>query len=268
MADIKRAVSAELKEDAPSEEVTQFAQITEYIRKIVTRREFLQDSGAARNGRRHVLSRGMRKQRVAARMPRPRQVFVANALGMVVAEPTLCVGCRRCEFACVAFNEGKVQPSIAKVKVNRNLMFGVNGMQQGFVRGDGIYGNFRVVQDTCRQCPHPVPCQLACPHGAIEVVAAGQRQGGECRQMPGCGICVAGLPLGDDVPRRSGEREEYKGDQMHPLQRQPGMRPACPTGALKYMAWADRTKEVPPRQIVPASIQLAADVKDTCTKCH
>jgi len=42
----------------------------------------------------------------------------------------------------------------------------------------------------------------------------------------------------------------------------------CPAGALQYLPWEDRTKDVPPRHIVPASIQLAADVKDTCNTCH
>jgi len=37
----------------------------------------------------------------------PRQVFVPSATGLVVANPTNCVGCRRCEAACVAFNQGK-----------------------------------------------------------------------------------------------------------------------------------------------------------------
>jgi Fe-S-cluster-containing hydrogenase component 2 len=43
---------------------------------------------------------------------------------------------------------------------------------------------------------------------------------------------------------------------------------ACPAGALKYVSWQDMTKTFPARQVVPASIQLAAEVKDSCTKCH
>jgi Fe-S-cluster-containing hydrogenase component 2 len=42
----------------------------------------------------------------------------------------------------------------------------------------------------------------------------------------------------------------------------------CPVGAIKYVPWQNVTKDFPPRQVVPASIQLASDVKDTCVKCH
>jgi Fe-S-cluster-containing dehydrogenase component len=41
---------------------------------------------------------------------------------------------------------------------------------------------------------------------------------------------------------------------------------ACPTGALKYVPWADKTKDVPPRIVVPMTIQSA--VADSCAKCH
>ena len=266
MAVIKMAIPEEREEVAPSGEVPHFAQITEYIRKIVTRREFLQATGVAGMGVATFYLVGCGSSSTADSTPR--QVYVANAQGMVVAEPTLCVGCRRCEFACVAFNEGKVQPSIAKVKVNRNLLFGVTGIQQGFVRGEGIYGNFRVIQDTCRQCPHPVPCQLACPNGAIDVVPpvnARVVNVGKCR---GCGICTQACPWAMTSLDGPVDGANTKATKCTLCNGNPECVQMCPTGALKYMAWADRTKEVPPRQIVPASIQLAADVKDTCNKCH
>jgi Fe-S-cluster-containing hydrogenase component 2 len=260
MADIKRIGSA-----APGEIVVPDG-VIEFIRKIVTRREFLQYTGVAGLGVATFYIAGCGSSSTADATPR--QVFVANAQGMVVAEPTLCVGCRRCEFACVAFNEGKVQPSIAKVKVNRNYLFGVAGIQKGLVRGDGIYGNFRVVQDTCRQCPHPVPCQLACPHGAIEVVPPVNARVVNVDKCAGCGICTQACPWAMTSLDGPVDGRNTKATKCTLCNGNPECVQACPAGGLKYMAWADRTKDVPPRQIVPASIQLAADVKDTCNKCH
>jgi Fe-S-cluster-containing hydrogenase component 2 len=261
MADIKRAV----QEDAPSE--SQFAQISEYIRTIVTRREFLQYSGVAGMGVATFYLVGCGSSSTSDSTT-PRQVFVANSQGMIVAEPTLCVGCRRCEAACVAYNQGKAQPAISNVKVNRNYLFGVTGIQQGFVRGDGIYGDFRIVQDACRQCPHPVPCQLACPHGAIEVVPPVDARVVNIDKCVGCGICVMACPWAMTSLDGPVNGANTKANKCHLCKGNPECVPACPAGALKYVAWEDRTKVVPPRQIVPASIQLAADVKDTCNKCH
>ena len=198
----------------------------------------------------------------------PRQVYVANAQGMVVAQPTLCVGCRRCEAACVAYNQGKAQPAIANVKVARNYLFGVAGVQQGFVRGDGIYGDFRVIQDTCRQCPHPVPCQLACPHGAIEVVPPVNARVVNVDKCEGCGICTQACPWAMASLDGPANGKISKANKCTLCNGNPECVQACPAGALQYMPWEDRTKVIPPRQIVPASIQLAADVKDTCNKCH
>ncbi|MBE0556516.1 MAG: 4Fe-4S dicluster domain-containing protein, partial [Proteobacteria bacterium] len=185
----------------------------------------------------------------------PRQVFVANALGMIVAEPTLCVGCRRCESACVAFNKGIVQPSISNVKVNRNSLFGVAGAaMNGFGRGEGEYGNFRVVQDTCRQCPHPVPCQLACPQGAIEVVAPVNARVVNVDKCAGCGICVQACPWAMTSLTGPVNATGTKANKCTLCNGNPECVQACPSGALKYEAWSDRTKEIPPRQVVPGSI--------------
>jgi Fe-S-cluster-containing hydrogenase component 2 len=260
MADIINAVSGVLKEDHSLDKVT------EVIRKLVTRRQFLKGSGAVGLGVTTFYLMGCGSSSTGG-ADAPRQVYVANALGMIVAEPTLCVGCRRCEAACVGFNQGVVQPSISSVKVNRNQLFGVAGVTiNGFQRGEGDYGNFRTVQDTCRQCPHPVPCQLACPHDAIEIIAPVNARVVNVDKCVGCGICVQACPWAMtslNGPVRGSSTKAYKctlcnGD--------PECVQACPAGALKYVAWSDRTKEIPARQVVPASIQSAVDA--TCAQCH
>lgn len=93
-------------------------------------------------------------------------VIIENAKGLLLADPSRCVGCQRCELACTEFNDGRAQPSLARIKAGRNLNFGPEGPSGG-VRMQGAWGSGRFVADTCRQCPHPVPCATACPEDAI-----------------------------------------------------------------------------------------------------
>jgi Fe-S-cluster-containing hydrogenase component 2 len=260
MADMKSAVSGNPRKDASSDKVA------DVIRKLVTRRQFLKGTGAVGLGVTtfYLMGCGSSGSSVA---DEPRQVVVANALGKIVADSTLCVGCRRCEAACVAYNQGIVQPSIANVKVSRNQQFGVSGVSiTGFQRGDGDFGNFRTVQDTCRQCPHPVPCQLACPHDAIEVIVPVNARVVNVAKCVGCGICVAACPWAMTSLSGPVNGKNTKSNKCHLCNGNPECVQACPSGALKYTAWADLTKVVPARQVVPASIESA--VAGTCVKCH
>jgi Fe-S-cluster-containing hydrogenase component 2 len=129
------------------------------------------------------------------------------------------------------------------------------------MRGNGTWGNHRIIQDTCRQCPHPVPCQLACPHGAIEVVAPLNARVVNVDKCVGCGICTQSCPWGmmslDKTARKATKCNLCK-----------ECVDACPAGALQYVAWSDKTKQIPPRVVVPASIRMPVDVADSCGKCH
>ena len=208
MADTNSAVSGNPGRD------DSYDQVTDAIRKLVTRRQFLKGTGALGLGVTTFYLLGCGSSRSAVK-DEPRQIFVANALGMIVAEPSRCVGCRRCELACTEFNDGKAQPSISRIKVGRNYNVGPLAAQKGLMRGNGTWGDHRIIQDTCRQCPHPVPCQLACPHGAIEVVAPVNARVVNVGQMRRLRHLHAGLSLGNDVP---GQKRRRKGDQMQSLQ--------------------------------------------------
>ena len=149
----------------------------------------------------------------------PRQVFVANALGMVVADSTLCVGCRRCEAACVAYNQGIVQPSISNVKVSRNQQFGVAGVSNRWV--SARRWRFWQLPDRPGYLP-PMPApgalSVGLPAWRHRGHRTGQRQGGKCCKMRRVRHLRAGLPLGNDIPERTGKCSGYKGEQVHSLQ--------------------------------------------------
>ncbi|MFC2004808.1 4Fe-4S dicluster domain-containing protein, partial [Chloroflexota bacterium] len=174
------------------------------------------------------------------------------------------VGCRRCELACTEYNEGKSQPSLARVNVRRNWGFGPRGVQLGYWRGEGRFGNHRIIQDTCRQCPHPVPCQLACPYGAIEVVSPTNARVINQEKCHGCRTCQRACPWG----MTTFDEEIKKATKCHLCNGDPECVKACPSGALQYIPWEDRTKEIPARFIVPAYIETPADIAESCIECH
>jgi Fe-S-cluster-containing dehydrogenase component len=178
------------------------------------------------------------------------EVFAENALGMVIGDPSRCVGCRRCELACSEFNYGKAQPSISGIKVARNYNFGPRGIQLNFRRREGRYGNHRIIQDTCRQCPHPVPCQLSCRYDAIEVIPPANARVINQEKCQGCRICQRACPWG--MP--SFDEELEKATKCHLCNGDPECVKACPAGSLQYVPWKDRTKDIPVRPVVPADI--------------
>jgi Fe-S-cluster-containing dehydrogenase component len=250
-------------------ELTTSEQVRDFIQQEISRRTFTKAIGIAGLG-------AVAFQFGCSSDPKdvtPRQVYVANALGMVVADPNTCAGCRRCEAACTGYNLGKAQPSVSNVKVNRNLLYGVNATSATGLRGDGLYGNFRVVQDTCRQCPHPVPCQLACPNDAIEVIEPLNARVVNEEKCQGCGICLDACPwemTSLDGPVNGAGTKSHKCtlcyDSLAAGQERPNCVEACITGALQYVAWADRTELVPPRHA--GGVAPAQAVEDSCKQCH
>ena len=192
------------------------------------------------------------------------QIFAANAEGLVITQPTRCVGCRRCELACTEYNEGKANPSVARIQVGRNLQFGPQGVQLGFWRGQGKFGNHRIIQDTCKQCAHPTPCMLACPQGAIEVVPPVNARVVNQDKCVGCKICQQACPW--EMTRF--DEELGKATKCHLCEGEPKCVEVCPTGALQYVPWRDMTKVIPQRFVVPAYINGTAEVQESCAKCH
>jgi len=261
MKEFQDAVSLHPGNDASGEE------ITDLIHTFISRRDFLIGSGLGVTA--FCLTGCATSRGPGTESSGTRQVYVANALGMIVADPTLCGSCRRCEAACTGYNEGNSQPSISRVKIARNVQFGVAGVTQaGYQNGNGDFGNFRTVQDTCRQCPHPVPCQLACPHDAIEVIEPVKARAVNVAKCAGCGICVSACPWAMTSLTGPANAPGTKATKCNLCHGKPECVQACPNGALTYQSWADLTKTILPRQSVTASIRLGAAVSESCTQCH
>ena len=120
-------------------------------------------------------------------------IIMEQAQGIVVSDPMKCVGCGRCELACTEFNDGKAAPALSRIKVDRNLNFGPEGLL-AWREGQGNWGDGRVVLDLCKQCPHPVPCADICPENAIVVGPSGNARMVDLEKCTGCKICLRACP--------------------------------------------------------------------------
>jgi len=150
---------------------------------------------------------------------------------------------------------------MARIKVNRNLNFGPQGVFTGQY-GQGNWGNGLVTPDFCKQCPHPVPCANACPNDAIVVQPPMNARGVDSKKCVGCKMCQRACPW----EMMSFNPDTNKATKCFLCDGKPKCVEACPAGALNYVAWRDLTDNVPPR-VVPTSVipyQKAA----TCDGCH
>ncbi len=171
----------------------------------------------------------------------PPLVVLDNATGMILADPSRCVGCQRCELACTEFNEGLAQPSLARIKITRSLNFGPAGPTGGSDM-HGTWGDGLVVQGVCRQCPHPVPCATACPENAI---VSDPRTGArvvDTERCVGCRLCQQACPW----DMMSFNEERQKASKCFLCNGKPKCVEACPSGALRFAPWRDITGEAPP----------------------
>ena len=169
------------------------------------------------------------------------RVLMADALGVLYTEPHLCVGCRRCESACTEFNLGKAQPYISNIKIARNLNFGPD-----YDAGEGILGNWKVRQETCKQCPDPVPCASACPVGAIFADPDTGARTVNQEACIGCKACQEACPWS----MTSFDVETNTSQKCHLCGGDPNCVAMCPTGAVSYVSWVDtRTGEY--QDVVP-----------------
>jgi len=188
-------------------------------------------------------------------------IIMEQAQGIVVADPTKCVGCGRCELACTEFNDGKAAPALSRIKVDRNLNFGP-GSVFAARQGQGNWGNGLVVQDLCKQCPHPVPCADACPQNAIVVSPRVNARVVDPDRCNGCRICLGACPW----DMLSFDPDSSKATKCFLCNGKPKCVEACPAESLSYVPWRNLTNKVPYRLATTAVIppERAA----ACQECH
>jgi Fe-S-cluster-containing dehydrogenase component len=188
-------------------------------------------------------------------------IIMEQAKGIVIADPTKCVACRRCELACTEFNDGKAKPSISRIKVARNMNFGPHGAFGG-QNGQGVWGNGLVTQDFCKQCPHPVPCANACPNDAIVLNPSTNARMVDEKKCIGCKMCQRACPW----EMMSFDDETNKATKCFLCNGKPKCVEACPAEALTYALWRDLTDKVPAR-VVPTAV-VAPEKAAACNECH
>jgi Fe-S-cluster-containing dehydrogenase component len=187
---------------------------------------------------------------------------LVNAKYMLVHDAATCIGCRRCELVCTEYNYGIAKPSIANIKVARNINFGPNGSASaGVAHSQGKFGDARIVADTCRQCPHPTPCMQACPYGAIELKGEWNTRVINETKCVGCDLCIKACPYGmtslDTVAKKAHKCNLCDGS--------PECVRICPTGSIKLVPWVDKTGTSSTTSI-PGYV--GGDFSTNCSSCH
>ncbi|GGZ05227.1 MAG: hypothetical protein PWP74_632 [Shewanella sp.] len=152
--------------------------------------------------------------------------------GLMVVNPILCVGCRRCEAACGWNHEGDCGPTIARVKVAHNMNYGPHGVQSNYYEQRGESGDFTLVPQTCHQCN---VCMEVCPQKAISInEKTGAREVDESLCV-GCGYCA------DKCPQQTIKvvRSKMKSVKCDLCQGEPNCAQVCTTGAIKFYTWEE-----------------------------
>jgi len=94
----------------------------------------------------------------------------------VICDPTKCIGCRMCEYACSATKTGAFDPSLSRIRV---------------VRIEPI----TMTAISCRLC-EDAPCILACPRDALSRSEVNGTILVDEDKCDGCGWCVEACDFG------------------------------------------------------------------------
>lgn len=206
-----------------------------FLGKNQSRRDFLKISGTGLAAAFVALSLGG-ATRVKIKGGDEVKVW-ATPNGVMVQDPNRCVGCRRCEFACTANNDGKISAYIARVKITRNQNYGAKGLGSAYAKGDGQLGNFRLVGETCRQCGKPA-CGINCPVGAIGTDPKTGVRVVNASTCIGCGTCERACPW--SIPTI--DQETNVSTKCTTCGGDPSCAKACPTGAIRMYSFEEAEK--------------------------
>ena len=88
---------------------------------------------------------------------------IADSGGVIIPDPSLCIGCLTCEVACSEVHKAAGLSGLARIRVYRRSSVTVDPQ---VIAQFGNRGQF--FQDVCVQCPD-APCVAVCPVKALDV---------------------------------------------------------------------------------------------------
>lgn len=162
--------------------------------------------------------------------------------GVVVVDMVVCGGCLSCKAACTAYNDGEVQPDLARIQVWKD-----------YFEGDYL-------PQPCSQCVWP-GCLYSCPTGALQADSGLEGNveqlsgrltdllGGKLtpssvpgtnarvvneRECIGCQQCLEGCARIFDLSRVRFNSKKQVAVKCHLCGGQPQCVRFCPVGALMY----------------------------------
>jgi Fe-S-cluster-containing dehydrogenase component len=193
-----------------------------YFHDVVTRRTFLKQGTA---GIISLVAVG----EVSKMFTLPDGTNVAPAKGVILADASLCSGCRICEAVCCSRNtsEGRNSTLLSRIILVKNYLTGV------------------YQQKVCSQCSEP-PCLEACP-AEPRALYVDKKSGTFARVIDpdlciGCEQCVEACGDVFDPPRSRYDVEEDVCFKCHLCQGDPQCVKFCPYGALQYKTSATGLK--------------------------
>ncbi|QIZ76958.1 4Fe-4S dicluster domain-containing protein [Ferrimonas lipolytica] len=197
---------------------------------MVTRRKFLKGGAAVSVGSVYYgsltsLLTGVPSQAIAA------EHITIREHGLMVADPRVCVGCRRCEIGCSwSHEQGDVSPTYARVKIEANMLYGPSGVHDTYHNRQGQMGDRTIVPATCRQCD---TCMDACNQDAISVNEKTGAKIVDPDKCIGCGVCVKNCPQDVIVV----DHQRHLALKCDLCDGAPNCAQMCPTGAIRFYTW-------------------------------
>ena len=150
-------------------------------KKIVRRRDFLVESGAAITAGALSVCAPKATAAVTQTAASSAEVSYPASSGYIVYDSRLCLGCQSCMFACSMTHEGEASLSLSRIQIIRDA--------PSFTKYP-----YDIVMSVCRQCVSPL-CVQNCPTGACHVDEAnGNVRLIDQSECIGCGTCIAACP--------------------------------------------------------------------------